>query len=150
MQINLSHLRDRLGLTLEQMAGRLPYSVSMLSRWENGKSNIPSGNLPALAKAYGCRVQDIFSDDGPPAAIEARPFVPSEAVLRDLLKDVQQELPAALPYAEWPRSAASALHMRLARLADAPATGASPAPRTARARAVAAPPPPPTKPGARA
>jgi len=120
VKINLYELRERLGLTLEEMAERVQYSVSMLSRWENGKANIPSGNLPALAGAYQCRVQDIFTDDG-----DAPILMPNEAVLADLLKDVQQELPASLPYGAWPQSAASALHMRIVRLSGAHATHTS-------------------------
>lgn len=141
VQINLSQLRERLGLTLEQMTERIGYSVSMLSRWENGKANIPSSNLPSIARAYACRVQDIFSEDG-----EAPTLMPNEEVLTDLLRDVQQELPAQLPYSEWPRSAASALHMRVERLSGAPATRASQADGKKRARAKGAPPPAPTKP----
>lgn len=145
VQINLRLLRDRLGLTLEQMAERAPYSVSQLSRWEAGTSNIPSGNLPALAKAYNCRVQDIFSDDG-----DAPLLLPSEDTLTEALRGVQQELPAGLPPTEWPRSAAEALRKRVELLADDPASAASQGQRKRRAREAGARPRAPTKPSARA
>lgn len=65
MRIRLRQFRDRLRLTLEEMAEKSGYSVSQLSRWENGASNIPSERLPALALAYECRIADIFDEDSP-------------------------------------------------------------------------------------
>jgi transcriptional regulator with XRE-family HTH domain len=62
MHIRLKEFRDRLGLTLEEMAERTTFSVSQLSRWESGNNNIPSGNLPMIAQAYRCRIQEIFDD----------------------------------------------------------------------------------------
>lgn len=63
MRIRLKEFRERLALTLEQMAGRSGFSVSHLSRWESGSNNIPSERLPALAEAYRCRIGDIFDDE---------------------------------------------------------------------------------------
>jgi len=63
MRIRLRQFRDRLGLTLEEMAERTGSSTSQLSRWEAGKSNIPSERLPMLAQHYECRIGDIFDDD---------------------------------------------------------------------------------------
>jgi len=63
MRIRLRQFRERLGLTLEEMAGRTGSSTSQLSRWEAGRSNIPSERLPMLAQHYECRVGDIFEDD---------------------------------------------------------------------------------------
>jgi transcriptional regulator with XRE-family HTH domain len=66
MRIRLREFRKRLGLTLDEMAERAGFSTSQLSRWEAGSSNIPSERLPDLAKAYECRVGDIFTDDDSP------------------------------------------------------------------------------------
>lgn len=63
VKIMLRHFRQRIGLTLEQMAERSGFSSSQLSRWEGGVSNIPSERFPDLAEAYGCRVGDILQDD---------------------------------------------------------------------------------------
>lgn len=145
VKINLRQMREALGLTLEQMAERAPYSVSQLSRWESGGSNIPSGNLPALAKAYSCRVQDIFSSDG-----EAPLFLPSEETLTEILIGVMQDRPPGLPDSAWPQSAAEGLRRRIALLADDHANAASQGQKKRRAREAAAQPPAPTKPGARA
>ena len=69
MRIRLKEFRDRLGLTLEDMEAKAGFSKSQLSRWEQMASNIPSERLPDLAKAYECRIADIF-DEGD------SPFVP--------------------------------------------------------------------------
>lgn len=63
MRIRLKDHRTRLGLTLEQMEGISGFSRSQLSRWEQGKSNIPSERLSELASAYHCRIADIFEED---------------------------------------------------------------------------------------
>jgi transcriptional regulator with XRE-family HTH domain len=69
MQVRLRFFRERLGLTLEQMSERTGHSTSQLSRWEAGRSNIPSERLPDLARHYECRISDIFEED-------ESPFVP--------------------------------------------------------------------------
>lgn len=63
MRIRLKEFRDRLGLTLEEMADRTKFSVSQLSRLESGNNNIPSNTLPQIAQAYRCRIPEIFDDD---------------------------------------------------------------------------------------
>lgn len=66
MRVRLREHRERLGLTQEEIAERLGKSVSMVSRWEAGRSNIPSERLSDLARAYECRVSEIFEDDEGP------------------------------------------------------------------------------------
>lgn len=66
MRVRLKDYRDRLRLTLEAMAERSGFSVSQLSRWEQAKSNIPSERLPELARAYSCRIADIFEEEDSP------------------------------------------------------------------------------------
>jgi len=63
MRIMLQHIRDGLKINQEEIAERIGCSVSMVSRWERGCSNIPSERLPELARAYRCSVSDIFLDD---------------------------------------------------------------------------------------
>jgi transcriptional regulator with XRE-family HTH domain len=76
MRIRLHEIREGLGLSQEVVADRAGVSVSQISRWEAGGSNIPSGRLSSLADAYECRISDIFDDDdgrfvslGPPVPI---------------------------------------------------------------------------------
>lgn len=66
MRIQLKQFRDRLRLTLEEMEEKSGFSKSQLSRWEQGRSNIPSERLPDLARAYECRIADIFEEDPSP------------------------------------------------------------------------------------
>jgi transcriptional regulator with XRE-family HTH domain len=66
MRLRLREFRERLGLTLEGMADRSGISTSQLSRWEAGRSNIPSERLPELARSYECRIGDIFEEDDSP------------------------------------------------------------------------------------
>jgi transcriptional regulator with XRE-family HTH domain len=66
MRIRLREFRERLGLNQEDMAERTGFSISQISRWEAGGSNIPSERLPALAAAYECRIADIFEEDESP------------------------------------------------------------------------------------
>lgn len=66
MRIMLRQLREALGLSQETIAERLGNSVSQVSRWEAGRSNIPSERLPDIARAYECRVADIFQEEGGP------------------------------------------------------------------------------------
>lgn len=75
MRVNLRELRDRLHVSQEEIADRVGVSVSQISRWEAGGSNIPSERLPFLARAYECRIADIFDD-------EDSPFVPLGPTLR--------------------------------------------------------------------
>jgi len=63
MRIRLKEFRRRLGISLEEMEARSGFSASQLSRWEAGKSNIPSERLPDLARHYECRIADIFEED---------------------------------------------------------------------------------------
>jgi transcriptional regulator with XRE-family HTH domain len=68
MRIRLRDHRAALGLSLEKLADRTRFSLSQLSRWEKGESNIPSGHLPELAAAYECSVTEIFEDEMPDEA----------------------------------------------------------------------------------
>lgn len=66
MRVRLREFRDRLGVSQEEIAARTGFSVSQISRWEAGNSNIPSERLPILAEAYECRIADIFEEDDSP------------------------------------------------------------------------------------
>lgn len=127
MRLRLKELRERLGLTLEQMAERAPYSVSQLSRWENGKSNIPSERLPELAQAYGAStVAELFEPAAvAPAAIGQHVLLsvalPSEADLTAMLSIFLEEAEASVPREEWGSFLAAVLPRGLELLARLPA-----------------------------
>lgn len=62
MRIMLHQLRERIGLTQEEISDRIGCSISMVSRWESGQSNIPSNRLPEIAAAYECAISEIFTE----------------------------------------------------------------------------------------
>jgi len=150
MRIRLAEFRNASGLTLEAMSERVDASVSQLSRWEKGKSNIPSGRLPELARAYGCTVSEIFAEDGAAEAAADAPALTKDA-LEAMLAIALDELPADTPRADWPRIVASNLHAQLARIEAS--GGLRPnearAPEATPARGKAARSPAPTRPAAR-
>lgn len=108
MIVRLKQFRDRLGLTLEQMAERTPYSVSQLSRWEAHANNIPSKRLPDLARIYECKVSEIFADDeGEDISLL------TVDQLTEMLRIAQQEMSAGTSFADWPRAVATSLYEQL-------------------------------------
>lgn len=62
MRLLLKEARKRAGLTQEAIAEKLDVSGSQVSRWENGKDGIPHHRLPAIAKAYGTTVGELFGE----------------------------------------------------------------------------------------
>ncbi len=108
MKIRLTEFRDRLNLTLEKMAERLDVSDSQLSRWEKGRSSIPSKRLPDIARAYECRVSEIFAEDHECERVELTPDQ-----LTEMVRLAQDEMIAGTSFADWPRAVASNLHEQL-------------------------------------
>lgn len=123
MRIRLKEFRDRLDLTLEGMAERMDVSDSQLSRWEKGRSSIPSKRLPDLARAYECRVSEIFADDN---EIERVELTPDQ--LTELVRNAQDEMIAGTSFADWPRAVATSLHEQLRQIQAAGGLRVSSAP----------------------
>lgn len=72
MQVRLAEIRAAQGRTLEDIAGDLGMAISTVQRYEKQKVSIPSEQLPAVARAYRCRINDIFAQedaDGLPAPL---------------------------------------------------------------------------------
>lgn len=96
MRIRLREFREAMGLSQEDIAERAGFSVSQISRWEAGGSNIPSERLPILAQAYECRIADIFEEDESPfEALGPRLYVKGPAAAGQW-KQVWQQ-----PESEW-------------------------------------------------
>lgn len=103
MKTRLAEHRQRLRMSQEEMAERLNASVSQLSRWETGKSNIPSGRLLDVARAYKIHVADIFDyDEG--GGIEL-----TLENLTTMIRNAQAEMAAGTSFADWPAAVASSL-----------------------------------------
>lgn len=108
MRIMLKQIRDAQDLNQDVIAERLGVNTGQVSRWETGANNIPSGRLPEIAKAYGCRVSQIFADD------EAMPASFSEEQLVAMVQEAMLELPAGAPLGDFPRVVGSNLHEQIA------------------------------------
>lgn len=88
MRIRLEEIRgDR---NLEDLALEIGVAGSTVQRWEKGAMAIPSFRLPAIARAYGCSIHDIFEDDEPanPGAEIVSIYNRIPADRRDEAKDI--------------------------------------------------------------
>ena len=56
----MKQLREKKGLTQEQVAKLTDKTVTFISLLENGKRNASDETKKKLAKIYGCEVSDIF------------------------------------------------------------------------------------------
>jgi transcriptional regulator with XRE-family HTH domain len=61
----ISDKRKALGLTQEQLADQLHVTRQTLSKWEGNISKPDIDSLTAMAKIFGCSVNDLLSDDAP-------------------------------------------------------------------------------------
>ncbi len=59
----LKSARSRLKVGQAVIAERLGVSIPQVSRWENGKDNVPSSRLHAFARAYEADLTELFGDD---------------------------------------------------------------------------------------
>lgn len=51
-------------MTQRELAQKLGYSNdALVSMWENGVRTPPTRKIPALAKALGCTIEDLFMDE---------------------------------------------------------------------------------------
>lgn len=53
---NIARLRKQLGMTQEQLAGRLGVTYQAVSKWENGQSCPDIMLIPLLADLFGSRL----------------------------------------------------------------------------------------------
>lgn len=60
--MNMMALRKSAGLTQEEVARRLGITTAAVSLWETGKTKPRADALIALAKLYGCTVDDILKE----------------------------------------------------------------------------------------
>lgn len=59
--VMLREVRERRGLTQQQLARRLGRTQSMVARWESGEHEFTLGTLARLAEALGCPLTVRFS-----------------------------------------------------------------------------------------
>ncbi|MCL1951897.1 MAG: helix-turn-helix domain-containing protein [Oscillospiraceae bacterium] len=58
---NIKNLRGELGLTQEQLAGRLHCTAQAVSKWENGATAPDIAMLPLIAQALGVGIDALFA-----------------------------------------------------------------------------------------
>lgn len=113
---NLQKLRKARKVTQDFLAEQAGTTRNYYGKLERGERPLTMEYLERLANA-----------------LEVEPFVviapdhlfPSSEELADMLRIEQQQLPAGLPYSEWPRVVAAALHLRLQQLGGDRANEAS-------------------------
>ena len=73
---NLRRLRNRAGLTQQEIADRLDVSRVAIGQWESDKSMPRKGNLEQLADLFGTTVADLMGESGEVAVVGASRTVP--------------------------------------------------------------------------
>lgn len=58
----VAHLRRQKALTQRQLADRVGVSPQTISNWENGVTQLPSGDVPAVAEALGVSIAGLYGD----------------------------------------------------------------------------------------
>lgn len=56
----LTELRIRANLLQEEVAAALNINRSTVAKWETGVSSPRADKLPALARLYGCSIDELF------------------------------------------------------------------------------------------
>nr|WP_302176948.1 helix-turn-helix transcriptional regulator [Megamonas funiformis] len=59
---NIKELRKKRGITQKQLANKLGIERSRVSQWEIGYCSPKASDLPKLAKALNCRINDFFKN----------------------------------------------------------------------------------------
>jgi len=113
---NIAQLRRMRDMTQSQLAEAIGTTRSMLAKLEGGTRPLTSKWIEKLADKL---------DVEPFRIIAPERLFPTEEQLADMLRLAQQQIPAGLPYSEWPKAVAGGLHMRLQKLADDRANAAS-------------------------
>ena len=106
---NIQAMREERGWSRPELARLAKTSPQQIERLEKAQRRLSDVWLERIAIAFDVQPYELIA----PAAL-----LPTEEELAQMLLDSHAELPAGLPFAEWPRAVASALHTRLVRLAD--------------------------------
>lgn len=65
--VNLAKLREKRGLTQENVSRIMGIDRSTVAKWEAGDALPRADKLPILAKLYGCAIDDLFQETDRPA-----------------------------------------------------------------------------------
>lgn len=61
----IRQLRERLGMSMYELAEKMGVSVATVSRWETGESVPVTGRLRILADVLHCTIDELFGRAGP-------------------------------------------------------------------------------------
>ena len=61
--IKIRELRQKQGITQEELSKLLDVGQSTVAMWENGTNMPRSDKLPELAKVLGCEISDLFGNE---------------------------------------------------------------------------------------
>lgn len=56
-------MRQKLGMTQQNLADRIQVSQGAVWQWENGRTKPSVENLVAIARALGCTVDDLLVEE---------------------------------------------------------------------------------------
>lgn len=60
---NLKFLREKRGLSQENLATKMNVSQQSVAKWETGVAMPRSDKLPELAKVLECEISDLFGNE---------------------------------------------------------------------------------------
>lgn len=60
---NLRYLRNKVGLSQENVAHEMQVSQQAIAKWENGDSMPRADKLPELARILNCTISDLFDNE---------------------------------------------------------------------------------------
>ena len=60
---NLKYLRNKAGLSQENIAHEMNVSQQAIAKWENGDSMPRADKLPELARILQCEISALFDDE---------------------------------------------------------------------------------------
>ena len=106
---NLRRLRKQKNVSQDVLAAAAGTTRDYYGKLERGDKKLTLDYIERLAEALGVEPYQIIAPER---------LFPTEEQLADMLRLAQQQLPAGLPYSEWPRVVAGALHVRLQTLAS--------------------------------
>jgi transcriptional regulator with XRE-family HTH domain len=121
---NIRALRKSLGCTQAEFAAIVLCDQPSVSRWE--KNGVEPGgiSLAIMAELAGCGARAfilspwVSKNKAAPHVIRVAPVaLPGEAEIAQIVTHVLENLPAGLPYSEWPRVVAAEVNIRLQILA---------------------------------
>ena len=64
----IRQLRERLGMSMYELAQKMGVSVATVSRWETGEAVPITARLSTLADVLHCTIDELFGRTGPPSA----------------------------------------------------------------------------------